>query len=145
MVGAPLGERLELLGGRVGAVFDAVHESHPATDATVQRDGRRGVLHGFGGDGLAARGQLVAQLLVRLIDQAAHAAVGGETRAVTLARSGGTDPVEVAAFRCGRGDAGRHGDHRTACQSGGQDGRSKTVHEESSNPGDSSVSGALPH
>ena len=55
---APLGERLELIGGRVGAVFDAVHEAHPAAEPAVQRDGRRRVLHGLGGDGLPARGQL---------------------------------------------------------------------------------------
>ena len=58
------GERLELIGGRIGAVLDAVHEVHPATDPTFERDRRGRVLHGLCGDGPSARGQFVAQLQV---------------------------------------------------------------------------------
>ncbi len=43
------------------------------------------------------------ELLVGLVDHIPHATVGGHIGAVTLARTGRADPVEVRALRCGRG------------------------------------------
>ena len=77
-------------------------------------------MNGFGGDGPPVREQVGAQLLVRLVDHVAHAAVGIQARAVTLTRSGGADPVEVGARGCGRGGAGGQSGQRHAGHQNGQ-------------------------
>ena len=107
------------VGGGVGALLDAVHESHPAADTALQRDRRGGVLNGLGGDGLSARGQVGLQLQVGLVDHGTHAAVRGQARTVALTRAGGAHPVKVTACRC----------RRSRCGTGGQPGQRNAGHE----------------
>ena len=100
--GALRGERrvLRAQGGRPG--IHAAHVVKPVPYAGIGGHILGWIVDGLSGDGAALSRELLLESLVRLVDDLAHAIVGGDVVLRALTGAGGTHPVDVRATRAPR-------------------------------------------